>query len=298
MAHAVLRAGFELHVTGRTRSRADALVADGATWHRTARTMAARADVVVLMVPDLPDVDAVLDGDDGLLAGVTRPTVVVVASTVSPEGVRALDRRVADATGGLARVVDAPVSGGEEGAVAATLSIMVGGRPADVAVALPVLAAAGTPVHLGPLGAGQVAKACNQMVVAATVLALGEASVVAERAGLDVATLLELLGGGYAGSRVLEVKRHRFANHDHSPSGPARFMVKDLRFAAEEAARTGTATPQLDTVRAVFADLTDAGLGDHDTSVVQDHIWSLTRGGGPGTTTQTQTQTDDTERPA
>jgi 2-hydroxy-3-oxopropionate reductase len=277
MARSMLRAGFAVHVTARRQASADTLVAEGAVWHHHARTLAAHVDVVVFMVPDLPDVQAVLDGPDGLLAGVTRRTVVVVSSTVSPLGMRELDTWANRATGGLVTVVDAPVSGGEEGAVAGTLSVMMGGRPEDVAIAEPALAATGRTVHLGPLGAGQVAKACNQMIVAATVLALGEASVVAERAGLHVAALFDLLGGGFAGSRLLEVKKHRFAAHDHSPSGPARFMVKDLRFAAEEAAQTGTATPQLDAVRAVFNDLTDAGLGDLDTSVVQEHIASLSR---------------------
>jgi 2-hydroxy-3-oxopropionate reductase len=277
MARNIARAGFELHVTARRPAAADALVADGATRHATARELARHADVVVVMVPDLPDVEAVLDGDDGLLAGVDAPTVVVVCSTVSPEGVRALGRRVAQATGGLARLVDAPVSGGEEGAVAGTLSVMMGGRDEDVAVAAPVLAATGTPVHLGPAGAGEVAKACNQMIVAATVLALGEAAVVAERAGLDVRALFDLLGGGYAGSRLMEVKKARLAEHDHSPSGPARFMVKDLGFATAEAAATRTATPQLEVTREVFTGLTDAGLGDLDTSVVQAYVESLGR---------------------
>lgn len=277
MARNIARAGFELHVTGRRPAAAGSLVADGATWHDTARELARHADVVVVMVPDLPDVEAVLGGDDGLLAGVDAPTVVVVCSTVSPEGVRALGRRVAEATGGLARLVDAPVSGGEEGAVAGTLSVMMGGRDEDVAVAAPVLAATGTPMHLGPAGAGEVAKACNQMIVAATDLALGEAAVVAERAGLDVRALFDLLGGGYAGSRLMEVKKARLAEHDHNPSGPARFMVKDLGFAAAEAVATGTATPQLDVVREVFTALTAAGLGDLDTTVVQAYVESLGR---------------------
>jgi len=150
---------------------------------------------------------------------------------------------------GLARLVDAPVSGGEEGAV-----------------------------DLGPRNAGQVAKACNQMIVAATVLALGEASVVAVRAGLDVAAKRDLLGGGYADSRVLEVKKHPFATHDHSPSGPAKFMGKDLGFATDEARRSGTATPQLDVLRRVFSDLTAHGLGEQDTGVVQAYLEGLTRG--------------------
>lgn len=99
----------------------------------------------------------------------------------------------------------------------------------------------------------------------------------AERAGLDVGRLLPLLGSGYAGSRVLDVKARRFAEHDHSPSGAARFMVKDLTFATEEAARTGTGTPQLDVLRATFTALTDAGLGDQDTAVVQAWIEGLAR---------------------
>ncbi|SDD47045.1 2-hydroxy-3-oxopropionate reductase [Sanguibacter gelidistatuariae] len=274
-------ANARLHVSARRPASAQPLVDAGAVWHPTARSLAAACrgarPTVVLMVPDLPDIEAVLDGPDGLLAGITRPTSIAICSTVSSAGVRALDVAVRARTGGLAHVVDAPVSGGEEGARAGTLSIMVGGSDDDAAQACAALAPAGTPVHLGPLGSGQIAKACNQMIVAATVLALGEASVIAERAGLDVAALLDLLGGGYAGSRVLEVKKRRFAEHDHSPSGAAKFMVKDLGSATDEAIRTGTATPQLDLLRAVFTDLTAAGLGDQDTAVVQAFIEDLPR---------------------
>ena len=273
--------GLNLHVTARRPASAQPLLDVGALWHASARDLAAACrgerPTVVLMVPDLPDVAAVLDGPDGLLAGITRPMLVVICSTVSPAGIRALAADVRARTGGLAHVVDAPVSGGEEGARAGTLSVMVGGSDDDAAQACVELRPVGTPVHLGPLGAGQIAKACNQMIVAATVLALGEASVIAERAGLDVAALLDLLGGGYAGSRMLEVKKRRFAEHDHSPSGAAKFLVKDLGFATDEAERTGTATPQLDVLRSVFADLTASGLGDQDTSVVQAFIEDLPR---------------------
>ena len=272
MAGHILGAGFPLHLTARRPAAAAVLVEAGATWHSTARDVAASSDVVVLMVPDLADVDAVLDGPDGLLTGVSHPLVLVISSTVSPDGVRSLDRRLRERTGGLLRVVDAPVSGGQEGATSGTLAVMVGGDPADVAVALPVLRATGRVAHLGPSGAGQVAKACNQMIVAATVLALGEASVVAERAGLDVGAMFGLLGGGYAGSRIMEVKGPRFARHDHSPSGPARYMVKDLGFATDEATSSGTATPLLDVLRTVFTDLTARGLGDQDTAVVQAYL--------------------------
>lgn len=274
-------AGANLHVTARRPASAQALVEAGARWHPTARELGAACrgprPTLVLMVPDLPDVTAVLDGADGLLAGLAGPALVVVCSTVSPAGLRALDADVRSRTDGLVRVVDAPVSGGEEGARAGTLSVMVGGHADDAAQACAVLRPTGTPVHLGPLGAGQIAKACNQMIVAATVLALGEASVLAERAGLDVGALFDLLGGGYAGSRMLEVKKRRFAEHDHSPSGAAKFLVKDLGFATDEAVRTGTATPQLDVLRSVFTDLTAAGLGDQDTSVVQAFVGSLAR---------------------
>lgn len=272
MARHVLAAGFPLHVTARRPEATAALLADRATAHATARDLAAHSDVVVTVLPDLPELVGVLEGPDGLLAGVAGPLVLVVCSTSSPAGVRELGAALDARTGGAVRLVDAPVSGGQEGAEAGTLAIMVGGAPDDVAHVLPVLEAAGTPVHLGPLGSGQVAKACNQVVVAATVTALAEAAVLAERAGLDVARMLDLLAGGYAGSRVLEVKKHRFVAHDHSPSGPARYLVKDLRGALDEAGRTGTATVLTDVLLEVFTSVTDAGLGDLDTSVVQDWI--------------------------
>jgi 2-hydroxy-3-oxopropionate reductase len=270
--------GAAVHVTARRPEAAAPVVEAGARWHATPRDLAVAADVVVLVVPDMPAVHAVLEGPDGLLAGITRSTVLCVSSTVSPDAVRELDDHVREATGGLTHVVDAPVSGGEEGAVAGRLSVMVGGAPDDVARVLDVYRAVGTPAHLGPLGAGQVAKACNQIIVAAEVLALGEAAVIAERAGLDVLAMFDLLGGGYAGSRILEVKKRRFAEHDHSPSGPARFMVKDLSAATGEARRTGTATPQTDLLLRVFTDLTQRGFGDQDTAVVQAYLESLERG--------------------
>jgi len=272
MAGHVLAAGYPVHVTARRPGATTDLVAAGATAHATARALAAHSDVVLTVLPDLPELVEVLEGPDGLLAGVTGPLVLVVCSTSSPTGVRELAATLDARTGGRVRVVDAPVSGGQEGAEAGTLAVMVGGADADVARVVPVLGATGTPVHLGPLGSGQVAKACNQVVVAATVTALAEAAVVAERAGLDVGRMLDLLGGGYAGSRVLEVKKHRFVTHDHSPSGPARYMVKDLRAALDEARSTGTATVLTEVLLDVFTDVTDTGLGDLDTSVVQDWL--------------------------
>ncbi|WP_430867224.1 NAD(P)-dependent oxidoreductase [Demequina aurantiaca] len=275
MAGHMLAAGLDVHVHARRPAASAALAEAGATAHPTAAALAARCSVVVLVVPDLPDVEALLGGPDGLLAVVDHPLVIVISSTVSPEGVRQLGARLDAETRGLVQVVDAPISGGERGAIAGTLAIMVGGRDHDVALAWPALQACGNPAHLGPIGAGQVAKACNQMIVAATVLALSEASIVAERAGLDVQALFDLLGTGLAGSQVLEQKKHALVTHEHPPSGPAKFMVKDLRFATAEARAGGTVTPQLDVLSEVFIALTEAGLGEQDVAVVQTYVQNL-----------------------
>lgn len=251
------------------------LEAAGARGVDSCRRLAEDSEVVLVVLPDLPQLAELLDGDDGLLAGVGAPTVLVVCSTVAPTGLRELAERVGGATDGLLRVVDAPVSGGRDGAEAGTLSIMVGGDDDDVAVALPVLETMGTPVHLGPLGSGQVAKACNQLVVAATIQALGECAVIAERSGLDLAVLMEVLGGGYAGSRILTTRGQRLVEHDHSPSGAARYMVKDLDSALAAADATGTGTRLLPALRASFGELVEAGFGDEDIAVTQAFVEGL-----------------------
>ncbi len=272
MARNLVAAGVSVHLTGRTPAKAAALVESGARWHDSARSMAAAAGVIIAMLPDLPEVETLLRGPDGLLAAEPADLVLVIASTSSPDGVRALHARLAAETGGAVRVVDAPVSGGTDGASAGTLSIMVGGAEADVQRVLPVLRACGTPVHLGPLGAGEVAKACNQMIVASTILALGEAAVLAERSGLDLRTLFDLLGGGYAGSRILATRGERVVSEDYSPSGIARYMVKDLDFATAVAAETGTHPVLLPAVRAAFTELVERGLGDFDIAVTRRFV--------------------------
>ncbi len=247
-------------------------MAAGAEWHETPRSLAAGAEIVIMMLPDLPEVEAVLDGPDGILAAEPADLVLVVSSTSSPDGVRALQARLVEQTDARVRVVDAPVSGGVEGAAAGTLSIMVGGEGGDVSRVLPVLSACGTAVHLGPLGAGQVAKACNQMIVAATVLALGEAAVLADRSGLDLPVLFELLAGGYAGSRVLQTRGPGIVGEDYRPGGLAKYMVKDLDFATAVADRTGTRPVLLPALKAGFEELVDRGLGDFDIAVTRRFV--------------------------
>ncbi len=271
MAHHLLEANGSLHITGRTRRDDDSLIASGAAWHDTPRDLAAASDVILLMLPDLPQVEEVLAGPAGILAAGTD-VLLMIGSSSSPTGVRALAARLADETDGRVRVVDCPVSGGEDGAIGATLSIMLGGTPDDVARASSVLAACGRPVHLGPLGAGEVAKACNQMIVSATILALGEASVLAERSGIDLGVLWDLLGGGYAGSNLLDSRREKLVTGDDSPSGIARYMMKDLSFAADVAEATGTNTVLLPTLRDAFDELVAAGLGDRDIAVTRRFV--------------------------
>lgn len=261
-----------VRITGRSPDKHRGLVRAGAQWCDTPRSLAAGCSVVLLMLPDLPEVEAVLAGPEGLLAANPDNLLLIISSTSSPTGVRALADRLADQTQGAVRVIDAPVSGGVDGATAGTLSIMVGGAEADVAEALPLLAACGTPVHLGPLGAGQVAKACNQMIVSATILALGEAAVLADRSGLDLARLFDLLAGGYAGSRILATRGERIVRQDYSPSGVAKYMVKDLAFATAVAEGTDTHPVLLPVLAQAFEELTAAGLGDNDISVTRRFI--------------------------
>lgn len=269
MALRLLAAHPDLRVHG--RSPRPALVAAGAHWARTPRELAATSDAILVMLPDLPELESALDGPDGLLAGVGAPhgLLLMIGSTSSPTGVRELAARISRESSGRVRVVDSPVSGGVDGAAAGTLSIMLGGAEADTALAAALLAPCGTAVTLGPLGAGEVAKACNQLVVAATITALGEATELAARSGLDLEALWNLLGGGYAGSRLLASRQDRLVAGDDSPSGAAKYMTKDLRFAADVAEATETRTALLPALRSIFDEIVASGLGERDITVTR-----------------------------
>ncbi len=191
-----------------------------------------------------------------------RELLLVVCSTVAPDAVRQLDADVSEQTGGRVRVIDAPVSGGQIGAEAGTLSIMVGGPDDLVEKAMPYLSLTGNPVHLGPTGAGEVAKACNQLVCAANIVANAEAAVVAERAGLDVGKLFELMLGGYASSKIMADKGPRYVNKDYSVSSGG-LLDRGPAGLPRQAGRTaGTATVQGDRLLEAFqAWSTRAGAG-------------------------------------
>lgn len=224
-----------------------------------------KAEVVISMLPDLPQLEPLLDD---VFAGSDHAKLLVVMSTVSPIAIAELGKRLAER--GI-DVVDAPVSGGTKGAWSGALSIMCGGTEDAFARAESVLRAVGTTVtHLGPIGSGALAKACNQLVVASTVAALSEATVLARSNGLNVGAMLGVLAGGLASSEVLEQKRGALVTEDYTVSGAAKFMVKDLGFAAD--AGEGLELPLLSTLRGEFDDLVADGLGDDDVVVIAEHL--------------------------
>lgn len=262
MAVTLARAGHPLTVWNRTRSRAQEVLAAGAGWASSPAELAGRVDVVITMLPDTPQLTDVLDGDTGLLAGLRPGSTLVVMATVAPADIVALGARL---TGHGVRLVDAPVSGGDVGARDATLSIMVGGDPADVARMRPLLSAMGRHVvHVGPLGAGELVKACNQVVVAVTIAGLSEALVLAERAGLDPTLVVEALRGGLAGSRVLEAKAARMTAREFSPGGRSDYQHKDLGIALRAAREYGAVLPVAAVVDQLFASLVATGHGGED----------------------------------
>lgn len=230
--------------------------------------------VVFSLLPDLPPLEGLLPL---LLGPESQVRTLVVMSTVSP--VRVAEFAAQLATRGV-DVVDAPMSGGVAGAEAGTLSLMVGATQDAADRVWPLLHVLGTTVlRLGDVGAGSLAKACNQMVVAGTLVALAEAMVLAERSGLDRGAVLDILAGGLANSEVLRQKRDALSTDDFTPSGPARFLVKDLTFAQEAGASTGTRLPQVEVLRELFVRLVDDGEGDRDSAVVLDTLRRVSREG-------------------
>ncbi|MBW8820410.1 MAG: NAD(P)-dependent oxidoreductase [Streptomyces sp.] len=272
MAANLAKAGFDVLVWARGRVPLDAAVAAGCRTADRPADVAARARTVITMLPDLPQVRDVSAGPDGLLAGLDTAApaeamdTLVVMGTVSPVAVRALAQELLPF--GIT-VVDAPVSGGVTGARDATLSIMAGGTQSAVDHVRPYLTAMGSTVRrMGDTGAGSLAKACNQLVVAGTLVALAEAVVLGEHGGLDPAALLEVLAGGLASSEVLAQKRRHLADSDFTPSGPARYLHKDLGFVLDSAAHAHVELPLSTSVARLYAAIDDRGLGDLDNSVV------------------------------
>jgi 2-hydroxy-3-oxopropionate reductase len=262
MARNLIAAGFRVTVFNRSPAAVDELVAAGATAAGSPRAVAQAADAVLTMLPDGPDVAAVVRGENGILAGARPGTVLIDSSTIAPAVVREL---AAEARAKKVGFVDAPVSGGPEGAVAATLAIMAGGERGDFERAEPVLRALGkTIVYCGPSGAGQTVKACNQLVVALHIEAAAEAILLAEKAGVPAAAMLRVLGGGLAASRVIELRGASMAAHDFAPRARAAFHRKDLRIVLDLARGLDATLPLTALVEQLYTALVASGRGDWD----------------------------------
>lgn len=262
MATNLVQAGLGVVVHSRSPEPVDALVEAGAERAETPGEVAAVTDVVITMLPDTPDVERVLFGGRGISEGVRAGSLMIDMSTIDPTAARRFAGRLAERD---VAMLDAPVSGGERGAVDGTLSIMVGGPDDAFRRAAPIFRVLGENVtHVGGPGAGQVAKACNQLIVASTIQAVAEALVLAAKAGVDPAMVREALLGGFAGSKILEVHGHRMLEGDFTPGFRAALHRKDARIIAEVAEELGSPVPSFDVVAAALQALVDAGRGELD----------------------------------
>jgi 2-hydroxy-3-oxopropionate reductase len=258
MARNLLKAGYQLTVWNRTAAKAEPLVAEGALAAASPAEVARRSDVVVTIVTDSPDVEAVVGGENGVLSGSAPGMVWIDMSTISPEVTRRLGAAAAER--GVVSL-DAPVSGGPPGAEAGTLSIMVGGNQDMFDTCLPILQAMGrTIVRVGDLGAGQVTKACNQVVIAATLAGIAEALVLGAKGGVDPALIRQALMGGYAASRLLEVHGERMIQHAFDPGFFVKLHNKDLNIVLDMARASAVAVP----VSALAAQHYNALVADGD----------------------------------
>ena len=268
MALNLRKAGFPLVVHSRSRGPVDELVASGATAAATPRDVAKAVDVVITMLPDTPDVERVIRGADGVLEGLRTGSVVIDMSSISPDATRRLAQDIANRGSAM---IDAPVSGGEIGAKNATLSIMCGGDEHVFATVRPVLEALGAAdriIRIGPSGAGQVCKICNQMAIGGALAGVSEAFAIARAAGIDAALVRQALLGGFAASRVLEVHGERLLTGQFTPGFRTALYQKDLRLAAETARSLNVRTGATREVSALVDDLTNAGAGHFDYAAI------------------------------
>ena len=273
MAYNLLKAGFDVIVHNRHQEVTDELVTAGASAGATPREIAALCDVLITMLPDTPQVQEVLLGSEGVIEGVHEGLVVIDMSTISPIVTRTLAAQLAEH--GVA-MLDAPVSGGDRGAIAGTLSIMVGGEESAFERCLPIFQALGkTIVHVGGSGAGQVVKACNQIVVALVIEAVSEALVLGSKAGVDPAKILQVLNGGLAANRVIEQRGASMLKHDFAPGGRIKTHHKDMSIILELGRIYGVSLPASAQVDQMFASLETRGRGNLDHTALLTYLEDL-----------------------
>ena len=277
MGRNLLKAGYPLGVYSRTRPKAEALLRDGATWKESPAALAEGADVIISIVTDSPDVEAVYLGSAGVCETVRRGALCIDMSTIAPAAARSVAREVA-ARG--AAFLDAPVSGGKTGAQAGTLSIMVGGDPSDVARAQPLFEVVGkSTVHCGPVGTGQLTKLCNQILCGLNLLGVGEAIVFAKRVGLDPEVMLKAVSGGAAGSWAVDNLGPRMLRRDFAPMFMVDLQQKDLRITLRTAADNQTPLPGTALVSQLLAANQAAGEGTEGTQALVKTLERLAQAG-------------------
>ena len=267
MAKNLMEAGYELVVHNRSPEKAEELAEEGdATAAGSPREVAAACDIVITMLPDSPDVEAVVAGESGVLEGIRDGALLVDMSTISPVVTEELSEKVREQG---ASMLDAPVSGGDVGAMEGALSIMVGGSEEDFERARPLFAVMGkAATHVGPIGAGQVVKACNQIVVALTIEAVSEALVLGSKGGVAPEKLVEALSGGLAGSAVMEAKKEKFFSHDFEPGFRIELHHKDLGIALAAGREYGVSLPVTAIVDQMLEASKAKGRGDRDHSAL------------------------------
>jgi len=262
----LINAGYPLWVFSRTPSRAQPLVDAGATRCETPKAVAEQADIIVSIVSDTPDVEAVVLDENGVLQGAGRGKVLVDMSTISPIATRRIAGKLAEK--GM-EMLDAPVSGGDVGAKNGTLSIMVGGKPEVFERVKPVFEVLGKNiVHIGEAGAGQVTKACNQIMVAEHINAAGEALLLARACGADPAKVRQALLGGFAYSKVLEAHGERMLTRNFEPGFKAKLHKKDMHIATDTMSEKGLDLPTARSVTEALDEAVAAGDGDLDSTAL------------------------------
>lgn len=266
MAANLVKAGYAVTGYNRSRSKVDALVANGGKGADTIAEAVTDADVIITIVPDSPDVEAVAAGDDGIFANAKGGAIWIDCSSIRPDVAVNLAKQAADR--GIS-AVDAPVSGGEAGAIEATLSIMVGGDADVVESVRPVLEAVGkTVVHVGPSGSGQTVKAANQLIVAGTIELVAEALIFLEAYGVDTGAAIEVLAGGLAGNRILDRKATAMVAREFQPGFRVDLHHKDMGIILAAAREAGVAIPLGAHTAQLMQSLRQLGHGDLDHSAL------------------------------
>jgi 2-hydroxy-3-oxopropionate reductase len=275
MARNLMKAGYSLVVHNRSRAAVDELSREGAQTALSSQEVAARSEVIITMLPDSPDVDLVYAGEQGVFAGAKPGILLIDMSSISPVVARKLAREAEKR--GL-DMIDAPVSGGEAGAIGATLSIMIGGKAPAVERAMPIFQALGKNiVHVGEAGAGQVTKAANQMVVGTTIAIVSEALVLAAKAGVDPAKVRQALLGGFAQSKILEAHGQKMLERNFKPGFRIRLHEKDMKIALATGSEYGVPLMVTSQVAQMMTAMKSMGNGDLDHSGLVKFVEELAK---------------------